>query len=309
MIKQQFSPLVRHGATYRSLIIGSVAALTLLLSWGIVPRINPITKEFLIEDHALTYRQWNDLLDRHDVILGLTWQFGTTGSTLTLGVGFNTASNNIYTIGAGAGGVVGTSCTGGNGGGGGAFATIANYSTHGAGFAVPIQVGTSDSWFSANTTVLAKAASTNTGGLLSTSVGTTKFAGGNGLVTTSCNFGGGGGGGAAGLHGAGGNASLPHGGGTGDSGNTAAGANGTQFDASHGSGGGGAGGNNCLSGTNGGSYGGGGGGGGYNLGAAGAGFQGLIAVSYTTIGIPYFQDEDITLDIARRNWQIRRVPT
>lgn len=291
MIKQQFSPLVRHGVTYRSLVIGSVAALTLLLSWGVIPRINPITKEFLIPDDALTYRQWNDLLDRHDIVLGLSWQFGTSGATLTLASDFNTASNTINCIGSGAGGTGGTTSFGGNGGGGGAYAAINNYSTHGAGFAVSIQVGTGDTWFDSSSTVLAKGASGQTGGLVASSIGTTKFSGGNGVPGIGCNYAGGGGG-AGGPHGAGGTVPGAADGGSGDAGRTAggivaAGGNGTQFDATHGSGGGGSGGVSGGTGFAGGSYGGGGGGGAQTcVGSSngGAGFQGLIAVSYTPVG-------------------------
>lgn len=285
MIRRQFSPLVKHGVTYRTLIIGSVAALTLLQSWGVAPHINPVDKSVLIPDAALTYRQWNDLLDRHDIILGLSWQFATNSSGLLLNSDFNTANNNVYCIGAGGAGQHSQCCFAGGGGGGGAFSTIANFSTHGAGFTVSTQCGTGDTWFNSSGTILAKAGQAATcsagqGGFSISGVGTTKFSGGNGANGAGP---GGGGGGAAGVNGAGGNGSTGGVGGTGDSGNTAASANGTQFDATHGSGGGGAGGTGASAGGVGGSYGGGGGGGGNSSSTGGSGFQGLIAVSYTPI--------------------------
>jgi hypothetical protein len=280
----------RNRRIYHTVVIGSLAALTLLLSWGVVPRINPITKDLLIGEHQLTPDQWQRLIHRRDVILGLTWQFATSGSTMVLDATFNTASNNIYCIGAGAAGGNAANPNGGGGGGGGAFATRANYSAVGANGTVDIIVGTGNTTFDTVNTaskiiaVAGTAASGTSGaaGGAATSCTPTSgaFSGGAGANAHGTNSGtGGGGGGAAGQSGAGGAASGNVGG-TGDNGNTAAGVAGTNFQVSPAFGSGG--GANSAS-NNGLNYGGGGSGsnGSGGSGVGGAGANGLIAISWT----------------------------
>lgn len=301
----------------------SAAALLWLAHAGILPIQNPLhPDQYLLETSAHSPRKLRDFFRRHDVILGLTFVFVTAGPTTTLPSDFNTASNTISCIGSGFAGQGGAGVLAGGGpgaggvaGGAGAFASIPNYSAHGAGAVVNVQVGTGDTWFDTSATVLAKAASGQTGGQASACVGTVRNSGGNGGSggaggdASGNGGGGGGGGGAAGPTGQGNNGAngaIPtHGGGaTGDAGNTPANSNGTQFDASHGSGGGADGGdgggptrgnNDGALGLNGGSYGGGGGGGGGggtggqsggsgNGGGGGNAFQGLIVIAYTPAG-------------------------
>lgn len=309
--------MIRNGGRYISLVLGA-GALWWLAHQGVFPRQNPLRpNQYILEEHQLNRHGWANLLNRHDVIIGLIWFFVTAGPTATLPVDFSTVSNQINIIGNGAGGqggATGAICgcsiisgAGGFGGGAGAFAQIVNYAVHGAGSVINVNF-TGDVWFDTSATVLAKSASGQTGGSAASSVGTTKFTGGNGGSGGSggaCTGagGGGGGGGAGGPHGAGstggnginGHVGLSAGGagGAADSGNTPAGSDGTQFDATHGCGGGGHGGTgpfgSCgTAGTIAGKYGGGGGGGGGGYGAPGfAGgnaFQGLIAISYTPAG-------------------------
>jgi hypothetical protein len=211
---------------------------------------------------------------------------------------------------------------GGSGGGGGAYAKSVNLNlTPGA--SVSYSVGASsaggaaasggsssssaggDTWFNSASFPAsgqacgAKGASAHTGNSpgtggeasssFSTGPGAVTQSGGNGAVGGGSGIGpGGGGGGAAGFAGAGnagtsGSVSTPGTGGTGDGGNTAAGANGTRWDALHGPGGGGNGGNKSAGGA-GGVYSGGGGGGGYvssGVGSQGGkGADGLIVITY-----------------------------
>lgn len=128
--------------------------------------------------------------------------------------------------------------------------------------------------------------SAGSGGSAASSVGTTKNAGGAGANPSSND--GGAGGGSAGPNGAGGNGSGTTGG-TGDNthggiGGIAnnAGANGTEFDSTHGSGGGGGGGSSADGGI-GGHYGAGGGGGAESNHNGGSGYQGVIVITYTPL--------------------------
>src|SRR5260370_25310236 len=73
----------------------------------------------------------------------------------------------------------GGSGNGGDGGGGGALGKIVNYSGHSAGQVVNVNFS-GDVWFDSPSVVLAKSASGSTGGAAVSSVGTTKFSGGNG---------------------------------------------------------------------------------------------------------------------------------
>ena len=318
--------MISHNVRYVAFTT-SAAALMWLAQTGIIPIPNPLRAgQYLLETGAHSPRTLRAFFRRPDVIIGLTFVFATAGPTVTLPSDFNINSNTINCIGSGFAGQGGGAATGGGiggggttgaggiGGGGGAFASIANYSAHGAGAVVNVQVGTGDTWFDTSATVLAKAASGQTGGQASASIGAVTFSGGNGGSGGPAGDpggnggGGGGGGGAAGPHGAGNNGGngvvLTHGGGaTADAGTTPANSNGTQFDASHGSGGGADGGdgggfshgtNDGASGLGGGAYGGGGGGGGGggtssvngsgNGGNGGNAFQGLIAISYTPAG-------------------------
>lgn len=314
--------MISHNVRYVS-FAASAAALLWLAHAGIIPTPNPVQPgQYLLETSAHPPRTLRTFFRRPDVIIGLSFVFATAGPTVTLPSDFNINSNTIACIGAGFAGQGGQPSTGGFGGGGptgaggvggggGAFASISNYSAHGAGAIVNVQVGAGDTWFDTSSTVLAKASTGQVGGLASSSIGTVTYSGGNGGNggaggdSSGNGGGGGGGGGAAGPHGAGNNGAtgaIPtHGGGaTGDAGNTPANSNGTQFDASHGSGGGADGGdgggfthgtNDGASGLGGGAYGGGGGGGGGggtssvngsgNGGNGGNAFQGLIAISYT----------------------------
>lgn len=291
---------------------GGFAAVLALAALGVHIDRKPDTRfvprnSYLVEKDALTASQWNDLLKKKNLFYIASFFPITSGSTATLPSDFNTANNTIHCIGAGAAGSAGVTTTGGIGGGGGAYANILNFSAAGANASVSVQVGSGDTWFFSNTTVLAKAGSPGTaggclagqGGQSSACIGTTKFSGGNGSGGThcTCGGGGGGGGGAAGPNGTGGNGGTPitqHGG-AGDNGFGGAGGNtvdipgspGTEWGAcpAYGSGGGGGGGIGCAFagvGANGGSYGGGGGGG--AGGTPGTGFQGLIMVQYVSAG-------------------------
>lgn len=197
--------------------------------------------------------------------------------------------NSIEAIGGGSDGNA-PGGTLGSGGGAGAYVKKNNVSlvpgasiSYHIGDHVAFGAGQDSTWFNNTSLVLAQGAASNLGGQSASSHGDTKFSGG------SVSAGGFGGGGAAGPHGDGQDGVFCSGGfgvgGTGDNGNTAAGANGTQFDASHGSGGGGT--TSCLGGTGGtagGAYGAGGGGGDpVGGGSQGAGRQGLIVITYTPL--------------------------
>lgn len=263
---------------------------------------------WIVEKDVLSAREWNDLQNKHQIFLGTTWFFATSGANVTLPGDWNPGNNQVNGIGAGSGGVAGqnslliccsqTSGDGGVGGAGGAWARILNY-PDAAGTVVPIQVGSGDTFWKNNATLLAKAAVGTAPGLAASSVGTSKNDGGsagasgNGTINAFGGGGGGGGGGAGGPSGAGqtgtvgGNSSgsAPNilggsagTGGPGDAGVTAAGANGQEFGPTAGSqlagsGGGGNGGKGGdwtspgpgqagANGVNGGFYGAGGGGGG-----------------------------------------------
>lgn len=177
------------------------------------------------------------------------------------------------------------------GGRGGCYARKNNWTGGGSHAVISFQIGSGgvvgtalDTWFVDTGTVLAKGGTINT----TASIGDVKFAGGNRGIGDSQAAGG-----AAGPNGAG--ESAPDDdfgtGGAGDAGfggtggTDAAGGNGTEWDATHGSGGGGgASGNVSFAG---GSYGGGGSGIGMSTGAAsgGAGAAGLIVITYTPVPV------------------------
>ena len=138
----------------------------------------------------------------------------TSGTTWTVPANWNSSNNFVECIGGGAGGLQNGAAGvnyGGPGGGGGAYAR-GNNITLTAGASVPISIGAggtqgvsgSDTSFNSGA-VLAKGGSVGSGttggigGLTATSVGSIKFAGGNGGAgSATINSGGGGGGGAAG---------------------------------------------------------------------------------------------------------------
>lgn len=191
--------------------------------------------------------------------------------------------------GGGGGGAATINSNGGGGGAGGAYAKSTLTVVPGTGYTVTIgaagSAGTSsavnggsggNTWFSTNTTVIAKGGSGGTGnngaggaGTSSGSIGNVAtYAGGSGVTGSSSGAGGGGGG--AGSGGAGGNASGTTGG------------TGTATGGGNGGAGGASGGNN--SGTAGSTYGGGGGGGFRNTSSrnGGAGAAGRIVITYVT---------------------------
>jgi hypothetical protein len=284
-----------HNGRYISLVIGSFAALEILLNAAVrrgheLPSRNPVDdRAWVVRVETLNRHEWRDFLRRPDVILAVysTYIFLTAGPSTVLPGNFNVLDNQVGGIGAGAGGGSGGPDFFGDGGGGGAFASVLNYSAHGPGQTVAIQVGASDTIFDTTSVLLAKAGSGATGGSAAASVGTTKFSGGNGGNKGSLggsSNGGGGGGGSGGPNGGGNNGSnavFPNGGaggsgaaGTGGAGGAAGttdaggehppgvGGNGTEIQGGHGAGGGGGG--SCAApangGANGGAYGGGGGG-------------------------------------------------
>lgn len=223
---------------------------------------------------------------------------------------WNAANNSIEAIGGGAGGNPTSIAFSGQAGGGGAYAKIINQALSGniaftIGADAASTVDGTDTQFKDSSTLLAKAglSATGLGGLATTSVGSTKFKGGNGSPGSSGvdpDAGAGGGGGAGGLNAAGNNGANSPGsgniggaGGQGDGsaggaggagGNNGAGANGAAgaewSSAGSGGGGGGCGGENGAGG-NGGAYGAGGGGGGIASGAGGTGKAGVIVITYT----------------------------
>jgi hypothetical protein len=201
----------------------------------------------------------------------------TSGTSWTVPKDWNSSNNTIEAVGAGGAGNYNT-----GGGGGGAYAKITNLSLT-AGNSITYQAGSAkDSYFNGSScaaaSICAKAASGITGGSASSSVGTIKYAGGNG---TYSGYWTGGGGGAAGPHGAGNNASGNTGGSADAGFGGAAAANGTDY--SYGLAGAGGGGNDYVCGTYscsgsnpvGGLYGGGIGGG-----NGGTGTQGAILITY-----------------------------
>ncbi len=196
--------LNKPGSIFLSFMCGA-AVLALFASNGIFPERHPIYKDqYIVERHMLREGDWKVLAHRNDFVLCLVWAFATSGTSTILPSNFTT-TNEIDAIGAGAAGFSGANfpsgccggsiSLGGNGGGGGAYAQILNYSGHTAGQAVSIQVGTSDSWFASSATLLAKAASGQTGGQASACVGTTKISGSDGTAGIECGtaFGGSGG--------------------------------------------------------------------------------------------------------------------
>lgn len=134
----------------------------------------------------------------------------TSGTSYSVPLDWNSANNTIHAIGRGANGGTVATTTGSRPGGGGAYAYTNNLVlTPGGSAAYSLAT---DTWLS-NTGVapvndsqgvLAKAASTNTGGASGSCVGTGSFSGGNGgAFTNQTSRPGGGGGGAAGPAGAG----------------------------------------------------------------------------------------------------------
>ena len=310
---------LRSCVQYVAFVALTFAAVDTVLSAAIhrgydLPRSHPLFKNtWIVEREVLRDSDWLDLQSRNLIVATTVWMFATSGSSITLPRDFNPSNNSVYAVGSGAGGQTGSFAPcpmafcvgqGGFGGGGGAFSQINNFNgTPNTG--VSIQVGSGDTWFNSTSTLLAKAASGQTGGSASSGVGTLKYSGGSGGNGLSSSGSGGGGGGAGGPHGAGngGNAGNVNGsggtGGTGDAGNTATQTNGTQFGPNvssqfTGPGGGGTGGLcqgvNVTAGNNAGFYGGGGGGGAGGLpagcsppGAGGSGTQGLIALTYLSV--------------------------
>ncbi len=213
---------------------------------------------------------------------------------------WNNADNQIECIGGGASGSGGSTAFGGtaaNGGGGGAYATAFNVSlTPGGTASYTINAGADTNFASV---CIAKAGVGTTGGqAASCTPSSGAFKGGNGGVGGGANQwhgGGGGGGGAAGPSGAGSNGGNGGSAGTpgsiGGAGGGPAGAGSWSTPSAAGPGAGGSGGgaqstpSQGNAGSAGGLYGGGGGGGGkrynVNIGAAGAGRQGIIRISYT----------------------------
>lgn len=203
--------------------------------------------------------------------------FITSGTSWTVPADWNSAANTIEALGAGAGGSTG----GLLGGGGGAWAKVTNFSAT-PGASIPVSIGVAgaintsgtDTQFNSSATLLAKAGLVNgIGGPTTTSVGSSKFAGGG-----STSFGGGG---AAGPNGAGvgstgtagGNGDAGFGG-AGGSGVGVPGSHGMEWDATHGSGGGG--GRAAAAGA----Y---GAGGGSDSASPGVGTGGILVINYTPL--------------------------
>ena len=115
----------------------------------------------------------------------------TTGAnSWTVPQDWNSSANSIECIGAGRTGIAGTDAPsgtrgggGGNGQGGGAYAKITNLSLTPNGsvnYNIAVSGDATGTWFYSNTTVLAANASGISGGTTAASIGTTKYAGGNG---------------------------------------------------------------------------------------------------------------------------------
>lgn len=219
--------------------------------------------------------------------------FLTSGTSFVVPIDWNSAANTIETIG---GGVNGIASSPGEGGGGGAYSKISNLTlTPGDAIAYHIGTASGDTYFNGASlgasSVGAKGGSAQTGGAAGSGVGTTKFSGGNGGNRNDPTFSGGGGGGAGGPNGNGGvgiAGSINGMGGQGDNGFGGVGgaannpgANGTEFDSTHGCGGGGGGGGGGANGGAAGLYGA-GGGGGSSAAVGGAGGPGLVVLTYTS---------------------------
>ncbi|MBX9765601.1 hypothetical protein K2X83_03095 [Patescibacteria group bacterium] len=227
--------------------------------------------------------------------------FLTGGTSFTIPSDWTT-TNSIECIGSGGDGRLGSATQARGGGGGGAYAGVFNLSLSGSiSYAIAaggtFSTGTYFNGVSSTSASVSCQSGKNAavlnggaGGTTAGSIGTIKYAGGNGEGgSTGCSgsLEGGGGGGAGGPFGAGDAGSLSTGGlaggGFGGSGNGASG-----FEWNYGSGAGsGAGGDGSFGGGGqagfGGFYGGGGGGGGTNCldgDAPGAGAQGIIVISY-----------------------------
>ncbi len=238
-------------------------------------------------------------------------------------------TNTVEVIGGGGGGAGGTSGGGaapGDGGGGGAYARTADI-TLTPGGTVNFQIGTAgsggasnnnggaagDTWFDGTGTDCAAQSvcgdgglggitgggGVGTGGTLANSIGgAQEYIGGDGGTNGSL---GGGGGGAGGLNGdgvtasgaSGGNGDAGSGGSGGSSGNPGGdGGSGSEWTGA-GSGGGAGGGNKGAGGTGGQS--GGGGGGGDNNKIGGAGYEGVIVITYEPILFTYLTQDDFEI--------------
>jgi len=117
--------MIKNGGRYASLILGA-GALLWLAQQGIIPiKIRDINEhlgqenEYLIYDQEISRTMWEQLVSRKDVVFCRIWFFVTAGPTTTLPSDFNTASNQINTIGNGAGGGGGLPGAPGTAGGGG----------------------------------------------------------------------------------------------------------------------------------------------------------------------------------------------
>lgn len=243
----------------------------------------------------------------------LVFLTSSTGSnqTYTSPTDWNNADNTVEVIGAGGSGNSQNSRP--DGGGGGAYSKISNFSFAapgtttatrrvGTGGAAVQLTGTGnaggDSWFDGASlgaaSVGAKggsgasSSSGGAGGAAGSGVGTVKYSGGDGSTGEVGEDDDSGGGGAAGPAGDGEDGSLTAGG-DGDAGNTAgptstsAGTTGQQWDPTHGSGSGGY--SASTSGRAGGAYGGGGSGADLDINFSGAGYQGIVVLTYTVAAV------------------------
>jgi hypothetical protein len=111
--------MIRNGGRYAGLLLGA-GALAWLAAHGIapIPLPDPLQprdqpQQYLIDEQQISQRIWSELIQRKDVVFCLVWFFVTAGTTTTLPADFNTASNQINTIGNGAGGGGGAAGTNG----------------------------------------------------------------------------------------------------------------------------------------------------------------------------------------------------
>lgn len=228
--------------------------------------------------------------------------FAATVIFLTSGTSFTTPSdwtntNTVECIGSGGNGRLGTASVGRGGGGGGAYALVSNLALSGS-ITYEVAAGgtfSTGTYFNGTASTSASVscqsgrsaanAFAGAGGTTAGSIGTIKYAGGDGANGDVCSGGtgeGGGGGGAGGPYG-GGQAGDFSSGGYAGGGFGGAGGGGAGQEWNYGAGGAGSGGGGNME-SDGGAYGGGGGGGGADNcffgGVAGNGYQGIIVVTY-----------------------------
>jgi hypothetical protein len=249
----------------------------------------------MLQSYVETKVKGDDGFWHFDIIPCVTVVFftsGTSGTTLTSFPGWNNGNNSVECIGGGATGTGSHACgcctSSGNGGGGGGYAKTVN-TTLGSTFTYAVGAAGGTTQF--NSVCTATGGSGTTGG--AGTVGSTLRNGGAGATGATSRQGGGGGGAAGpGANGNAGSIGSIGAGGTGGSGDggsggagggsTVGGGTGNEYGTSHGSGGGGGGGNSTTVGGAGGQFGGGGGGGGTGS-SGGAGFQGIIIVTYAAL--------------------------